>query len=808
MIDEVLVNASTLVDDLYSVSQGPAALAALSTDQAAPTVVDLSQVTSADQRYKVPTSNSGLRFRIDTGEIYQFQASGNPRINDASRGVFGYRSFDADGLEIEVLHVGKHGFATDTTLAATLSAGDTSLLITDASGWSNEIGNSAESRSLAWYGYANSMGEIYADYTYTRNVAVDFENGLWAAGEIWFDRQVGAYRVPLNAPWDGPTVDAGTAVRNATSGPTLSEPFPHSLINASERWEPNDVVIAGQWIDGGRDDFAFRPGTEFIEPQTVSAVLWNEIVFGPQQDFGPQVPTLINGTANRFTIQLDVLEKGVTEFTGDFNGDGNIDAADYTVWRDAMASGEALAADANNDGDIDTLDYNIWRENFGAASNIDLDSATAQYGTVSIVVSGGRMMVEYQSEPYFVGTDIVEYTLRDTTTGETFTSHVKVTAPGSNFKQDAAVVATLAAQAAVPDNEAPTIQRGFDFEPTYLVMAGEILVADEDYRYSLTDAFIDSEDQVVINLLSGPSHGTLKLNFDGTFQYTPKEGFSGLDTFHYEGFDGVNRVRNVATIRVAATADEFDELRLREVTLAMLNYESAARRFPIDDNSEYFDENGEPYLSWRVHVLRFTPYSDLFDQFHLDEPWDSPNNLPLLAQMPDFYRSAGDSLSSTTTTLQTFHGNGAPFGFQNGDLDQVGPRLNQFGDSPQHTILLAQAGADVAVPWTKPEDMSFNPADPLASLGTLTGGEINVATADGAVLSLSASINPADFAALVTFNGNEVVDINTLVREHEQSLGLAITPLDEAEQINSLRDIVLAALNYSDSTRSHFKTFS
>ena len=53
-------------------------------------------------------------------------------------------------------------------------------------------------------------------------------------------------------------------------------------------------------------------------------------------------------------------------FTGDFNFDGTVDAADYTVWRDAFgATGAGQDADANIDGLVDDGDYAIWKTNFG-----------------------------------------------------------------------------------------------------------------------------------------------------------------------------------------------------------------------------------------------------------------------------------------------------------------------------------------------------------------------------------------------------------------------------------------------------------
>lgn len=53
--------------------------------------------------------------------------------------------------------------------------------------------------------------------------------------------------------------------------------------------------------------------------------------------------------------------------TGDFNGDGLVDAGDYTVWRDSLGqTGAGLAADADHNGIIDVQDYNLWKQVFGS----------------------------------------------------------------------------------------------------------------------------------------------------------------------------------------------------------------------------------------------------------------------------------------------------------------------------------------------------------------------------------------------------------------------------------------------------------
>jgi Glycoside hydrolase family 44/Dockerin type I domain/PEP-CTERM motif len=50
---------------------------------------------------------------------------------------------------------------------------------------------------------------------------------------------------------------------------------------------------------------------------------------------------------------------------GDFNRDGTVDAADYTVWRNSLGQTGNTAADANEDNLVDAQDYAMWKANFG-----------------------------------------------------------------------------------------------------------------------------------------------------------------------------------------------------------------------------------------------------------------------------------------------------------------------------------------------------------------------------------------------------------------------------------------------------------
>lgn len=77
------------------------------------------------------------------------------------------------------------------------------------------------------------------------------------------------------------------------------------------------------------------------------------------------------GSYQRVAGQLDMgaYEAQATPIAtpGDFNADGRVDAADYSVWRDHLGQSVAplTSGDATGDGLVDQADYRTWRGHFG-----------------------------------------------------------------------------------------------------------------------------------------------------------------------------------------------------------------------------------------------------------------------------------------------------------------------------------------------------------------------------------------------------------------------------------------------------------
>ena len=68
---------------------------------------------------------------------------------------------------------------------------------------------------------------------------------------------------------------------------------------------------------------------------------------------------------------------------------------------------------------------------------------------------------------------------------------------------------------------------------------------------------------------------------------------------------------------------------LKQITLAIIIYSDTNRRMPP---AAIYSDDGKPLLSWRVLILPWIEEDDLFRQFRLNEPWDSPPQSKALAQ--------------------------------------------------------------------------------------------------------------------------------------------------------------------------------
>ncbi len=77
---------------------------------------------------------------------------------------------------------------------------------------------------------------------------------------------------------------------------------------------------------------------------------------------------------------------------------------------------------------------------------------------------------------------------------------------------------------------------------------------------------------------------------------------------------------------------------LKQIALAMHNLHDVNNHFPPQ---AIVDDDGKPLLSWRVAMLPYLEQQDLYNEFKLDEPWDSEHNKALIPRMPAVFAIPG-----------------------------------------------------------------------------------------------------------------------------------------------------------------------
>ncbi|XZE54318.1 DUF1559 domain-containing protein [Planctomycetaceae bacterium SH139] len=207
----------------------------------------------------------------------------------------------------------------------------------------------------------------------------------------------------------------------------------------------------------------------------------------------------------------------------------------------------------------------------------------------------------------------------------------------------------------------------------------------------------------------------------------------------------------VATAKPLAQSTTYSKL--RQLLLAMLNHESAFGRLPGYHGLQPGDKPSG--LSWRVHILPFIGYEELWKNFKLDEPWDSPHNIQLLDQMPEIYQpvmpfGSSEVVKANHTTYvspvgeRTIFGRDRTIGFEH------------VIDGISNTIAIVELGVEHAIPWTSNEEYRYSPAEPAAKLRSV-GGRVTVGWMDASVSGVRDDEPAAVWNGLFTIDGKEMV---------------------------------------------------
>ena len=173
------------------------------------------------------------------------------------------------------------------------------------------------------------MFKTYSDYYKGRNGAIEFHNG----------KPIVSVKYSL---WDG--ADSAFSIAESLNSTTHRDPFndlgSYTIVNVHP-WSE-----AGPFGSGAGDPMAnLNQLVDWLDPSVVEVVTLEELMVHLRNNFGSPL-----------------------ELYGDYNDDGIVDAADYTVWRDALATGDTNMANDRTPGAVNASDFDDWVSLYGESS--------------------------------------------------------------------------------------------------------------------------------------------------------------------------------------------------------------------------------------------------------------------------------------------------------------------------------------------------------------------------------------------------------------------------------------------------------
>jgi len=184
---------------------------------------------------------------------------------------------------------------------------------------------------------------------------------------------------------------------------------------------------------------------------------------------------------------------------------------------------------------------------------------------------------------------------------------------------------------------------------------------------------------------------------------------------------------------------------LNVLMLAVFLYETEC----IKRVSDIKSKKGKPLLSWRVRILPHIGEEKLYEQFHLNEPWDSPHNLQLVKKMPDVFKSPnGEARKTWKSSYQKVRD---PAYHSKETVDEP--------DGTIRTIRLVEVNDKHATIWTKP-DADFILKEGKGILEPLKGVSKKgflIAFVGDMPKFLNLGISPDAFRSVCTVNGGKDV---------------------------------------------------
>jgi len=255
-------------------------------------------------------------------------------------------------------------------------------------------------------------------------------------------------------------------------------------------------------------------------------------------EFGALTATLVTGVSNgTLTLNLDGSFAYVHDGSETISDEFTYKVDDGELYSDVAARVTITIAPVNDPPVAEDISIEFLEDGSASITLIGTDVDTDD-NNLSIAIVDSTSHGTLTSNRVLA---VYTYTPNNDYNGEdSFTYHIF----DGELTSDVAQVAITI----TPVNDSPVANDdSYDLEE-----GGTLTVASPGILEN--DADVDNENSELTSIIEGmPSHGTLDLQLDGSFTYTPDDGYYGMDQFLYRASDSEVQ-SNTATVTITVNA--------------------------------------------------------------------------------------------------------------------------------------------------------------------------------------------------------------------------------------------------------------
>jgi len=319
----------------------------------------------------------------------------------------------------------------------------------------------------------------------------------------------------------------------------------------SDTWERNPYTwapwtreeINGVWDPGLQQ---FGVGSTDLTPDVRVSVIYAEVSYSVPGNWDvPQTATVtgVNDDDNDGNILYSIVTAPAASADSNYN---SLNAPDVSVTNLDDEEVINMAPTITSDGGGDTASVEV-AENAVAVTTVAAIDPDAS-ATLAFSISGG--------------VDSVNFGIDSATGVLTFLSAPNFEAPVDDNGDNVYEVFVQVSDGAVPipltDNQAISVSV-IDINDVPVAVSESYTIDENGFLDIAAPGILDNDsdpdgDSLIAIKITDPSHGTLGLNIDGSFNYTPDANFNGGDDFTYKAKDIHNTESAPATVSITVNA--------------------------------------------------------------------------------------------------------------------------------------------------------------------------------------------------------------------------------------------------------------